>query len=360
MRGTDIQQDALFSTVNPGDRVPDDHPLRPIRTMVNHALKELIPEFELLYSHTGRGSIPPEKLLRAQLLMVFYTIRSERMLMEQINYNLLFRWFVGFSMDDEVWNHSTFTKNRDRLLEGKIAHKFFAQIKSQAEKAGLLSSELFSVDGALLEALASIKSVRPKNDQDPPQSRGRNPWIDFKGEKRSRDTHESKTGPDAYSFKKSLYTASKPSYMGHLLMENRNGLVVNAQVTQGTGTAEREAAIEMIGALEVSKRITLGADKGYDTTDFVKGCRLLKVTPHVAQNNTNRSSAIDGRTTRHEGYSKSLTIRKRIEECFGWAKTVGGIRKSRFIGREKLEFQFTLTFAAFNLVRMRNLGVASC
>jgi len=360
MRGTDIQQDALFSTVNPGDRVPDDHPLRPIRTMVNHALKELSPEFELLYSHTGRGSIPPEKLLRAQLLMVFYTIRSERMLMEQINYNLLFRWFVGFSMDDEVWNHSTFTKNRDRLLEGEIAHKFFAQIKSQAEKAGLLSSEHFSVDGTLLEALASIKSVRPKDEQNPPQSGGRNPWIDFKGEKRSRDTHESKTDPDAYSFKKSQYTASKPSYMGHLLMENRNGLVVDAQVTQATGTAEREAAIEMVGALQGNNRITLGADKGYDTADFVEDCRLLKATPHVAQNNTNRSSAIDGRTTRHAGYRKSLTIRKRIEECFGWAKTVGGIRKSRFIGREKLDFQFTLTFAAFNLVRMRNLGVASC
>jgi len=360
MRGTDIQQETLFSTINPSDRVPGNHPLRPIRTMVNHALNELSIEFGLLYSHTGRGSIPPEKLLRAQLLMVLYTIRSERMLMEQINYNLLFRWFVGFSMDDEVWNHSTFTKNRDRLLEGEIAHKFFAQIRQQAEKAGLLSSEHFSVDGTLLEALASIKSVRPKDEQEPPKSGGRNPWIDFKGEKRSRDTHESKTDPDAYSFKKSQFIAAKPSYMGHLLMENRNGLVVDAQVTQATGTAEREAAIEMIGAVEGSQRITLGADKGYDTTDFVEDCRLLKTTPHVAQNNTNRSSAIDGRTTHHAGYKKSLTIRKRIEECFGWAKTIGGIRKSRFIGREKLDFQFALTFAAFNLVRMRNLGLASC
>jgi len=360
MRGTDIQQEALFSTINPSDRVPDNHPLRPIRTMVNHALKELSTEFELLYSHTGRGSIPPEKLLRAQLLMVLYTIRSERMLMEQINYNLLFRWFVGFSMDDEVWNHSTFTKNRDRLLEGEVAHKFFAQIRQQAEHACLLSSEHFSVDGTLLEALASTKSVRPKDEQEPPKPGGRNPWIDFKGEKRSRDTYESKTDPDAYSFKKSQYTAAKPSYMGHLLMENRNGLVIDAQVTQATGTAEREAAIEMVGALEGSKRITLGADKGYDTVDFVENCRLLKTTPHVAQNNTSRSSAIDGRTTRHTGYRKSLTIRKRIEECFGWAKTIGGIRKSRFIGRDKLDFEFVLTFAAFNLVRMRKLGLASC
>ena len=360
MRGADIQQDTLFSTVNPGDRVPSDHPLQPIRSMVNHALKELNPEFELLYSHTGRGSIPPEKLLRAQLLMILYTIRSERMLMEQINYNLLFRWFVGFSMDDEVWNHSTFTKNRDRLLEGKIAHKFFAQIKGQTERAGLLSSEHFSVDGTLLEALASIKSFRPKDEEEPPHGGGRNRWVNFKGEKLKRETHQSTTDPDAYPFKKGQFTASKLSYMGHVLMENRNGLVVDAQVTQATGSAEREAAIEMISALEGNSPVTLGADKGYDTEDFVSSCRLLKATPHVAQNNTNRSSAIDGRTTRHPSYKVSQRIRKRVEECFGWAKTVGGIRKSQFIGKEKLDFQFTLTFAAFNLVRMRNLGLASC
>ena len=302
--------------------------------MVNYALKELSLEFEMLYSHTGRGAIPPEKLLCAQLLMVLYIIiRSERMLMEQVNYNLLFCWFVGFSMDGELWSHSSFIKNRGRLFEGEIAHKFFAQIKSQAEKAGLLSREHFSVDGALLEARASIKSVRPKDEQNLPQAGGRNPRIDFKEEKRSRDTHESKADPDAYSLKKSQYIAAKPSYMGHLLMENRNGLVVYVLVTQVTGAAKREAAIEMVGALRGSQRITLGADKGCDTADFVEDCRQFKPTPHVAQNNTNRPSAIDGRTTRYAGYRKSLTICKRIEECFGWTKTVGGIRKSQFIGK---------------------------
>jgi len=360
MRGPDIQQDTLFSTVNPSDRVPQDHPLRPIRTMVNAALKEMDTEFNLLYAATGRDSIPPEKLLRAQVIMVLYTIRSERMLMEQINYNLLFRWFIGFSMDDEVWDHSTFTKNRDRLLNGDIAYQFFARIKDQAERAGLLSSEHFSVDGTLLEALASMKSYRPKGEEDPPEQKGRNPWVDFKGEKRGRDTHESKTDPEAYLYKKNKGSASKLSYLGHILMENRNGLVVDAQVTHATGTAEREAALEMVGALDGTKRTTLGADKNYDTESFVEECRLLKTTPHVAQNNSNRSSAIDGRTTSHPGYKISQTIRKRVEECFGWAKTVGGIRKSRFIGKEKLNTQFVLTFAAYNLVRMRNLGVSSC
>ena len=308
----------------------------------------------------GRTSIPPEKLLRAQLLMAFYTIRSERQLMEQINYNLLFRWFVGFSMDDEVWDHSSFTKNRDRLLEGEIAYRFFSEVLSRAKKADLLSREHFSVDGTLIEALSSLKSYRPKDEDGPPGGGGRNPSVDFHGEMRSRDTHESKTDKDALLFKKSKGTAAKLSYMGHVLMENRNGLVVKATVSQATGTAERETAAGLVNALGGSRRITLGADKNYDTQGFVGEARGMKVTPHVAQNDTHRSPAIDGRTTRHPGYAISQMKRKRIEECFGWLKTVGGLRKSRFIGREKLDFQFVITFAVYSLIRMRNLGVVSC
>jgi transposase len=359
MRGPDIQQDTLFSMVSPERRVPKDHPLRSIRKMVDQALKALDSEFAVLYSVYGRESIPPEKLLRAQLLMALYTIRSERQLMEQLDYNLLFRWFVGFSMDDEVWDHSTFTKNRNRLLGGDVARQFFAQVLGQAERADLLSKEHFSVDGTMIEALASLKSYRPKDEDDPPGG-GRNRWVDFRGEMRSRDTHESKTDKEALLYKKSQGTAAKLSYLGHVLMENRHGLVVDAQVTQATGTAEREAAVEMAAALSGTQRVTLGADKNYDTRDCVDNLRGANVTPHVAQNTSKRSSAIDGRTTCHEGYALSQRIRKRIEECFGWAKTVGGMRKSWFVGRAKLDFQFVLTFAAYNLVRMRNLEVARC
>ena len=361
MRGADIHQETLFSTVVPEQRVPKDHPLRPIREMVNEALAKLDEDFNALYAESGKPSIPPEKLLRAQLLKAFYTIRSDRQLMEQIDYNLLFRWFVGFSMDDEVWDHSTFSKNRDRLLEGEIAHRFFAKVLSQAERAGLLSKEHFSVDGTLIEALASLKSYRRKDEDEPPtQGGGRNPSVDFRGEKRRRETHESKTDPDARLFKKSAGTTAKLSYMGHVLMENRNGLVVRAKVTQATGKAEREAAVDLVDALGGSRRLTLGADKNYDTQGFVEEMRARNVTPHVAQNDTNRSSAIDERTTRHEGYRVSQTKRKRVEECFGWLKTIGGLRKSPFVGREKLDFQLVLTFAAYNLVRMRNLGVVPC
>jgi len=360
MSGPDKHQESLFSTVIPEHRVPADHPLRPIRKMVNKALKAMDRDFAALYAPNGRDSIPPEKLLRAQLLMTLYTIRSERQLMEQMDYNLLFRWFVGFLMDDVVWNHSTFSKNRDRLLAGEVAHRFFAQVAQQADRAGLLSKDHFSVDGTLLEALASLKSHRRKDEDEPPSGGGRNPTVDFHGEKRRRDTHESKTGKDALLFKKSKGTAAKLSYLGHLLMENRNGLVVNAKVTQATGTAEREAAVDLVQALGGTHRVTLGADKNYDTVGFVDDLRYAQVTPHVAQNDTHRRSAIDGRTTRHPGYQVSQIVRKRIEECFGWAKTVGGLRKSRFVGREKLNFQFALTFAAFNLVRMRNLGVEAC
>lgn len=360
MRGVDVQQDALFSSVSPDSRVPKDHPLRAIRTMVDKALKELDGDFNALYASSGRDSIAPEKLLRAQLLMALYTIRSERQLMEQINYNLLFRWFIGFSMNDEVWDHSSFTRNRDRVLSGEVAHRFFAEVLSQADGAGLLSREHFSVDGTLIEALASLKSYRPKDEDEPPGGGGRNRNVDFHGEKRSRDTHESKTDKDALLFKKSKGTAAKLSYLGHLLMENRNGLVVNARVTQATGTAEREAAVDMVCALSGTHRVTLGADKNYDTRDCVADLRSINVTAHVAQNTSNRSSAIDARTTRHPGYATSQVVRKRIEECFGWGKTIGGLRKSRFVGREKLDFQFVLTFAAYNLIRMRKLGVVAC
>ena len=291
--------------------------------------------------------------------MALYTIRSERQLMEQIDYNLLFRWFVGFSMDDPVWDHSTFTKNRNRLLEGEIARRFFSEVLGHADRAGLLSKEHFSVDGTLIEALASLKSYRPR-DEDGPPGGGRNPDVDFRGEKRRRDTHESKTDKDALLFKKSKGVAAKLSYMGHLLMENRHGLVTDARVTQATGTAEREAAVDMVAALSGTHRVTLGADKNYDTRDCIDDLRCANVTPHVAQNTSHRASAIDGHTTRHSGYAASQRFRKRIEECFGWAKTVGGLRKSRFVGREKLDFQFVLAMVAYNLVRLRNLGVASC
>ncbi|MCB1875140.1 MAG: IS5 family transposase [Chromatiales bacterium] len=361
MRGPDLQQDTLFSTASPESRVPKDHPLRPIRAMVDQALRELDSQFDALYSVYGRDSIPPEKLLRAQLVMALYTIRSERQLVEQINYNLLFRWFVGFSIDDEVWNHSTFTKNRDRLLGGDVARQFFSRVLGQADRAGLLSKEHFSVDGTLIEALASHKSYHPKDEEGPPPGTGgRNPSVDFRGKRRKRDTHESKTDKDALLYTKSKGQTAKLSYLGHLLMENRHGLVVDTRVTQTTGTAEREAAIAMARALKVGRRVTLGADKNYDTRNFVADLRHANVTPHVAQNTTNRASAIDARTTRHRGYATSQRFRKRIEECFCWAKTIGGMRKSRFVGRQKLDFSFVLTMAASNLVRMRNLGVASC
>lgn len=359
MRGPDIQQANLFSSVRPEDRVPKAHPLRRIRKMVNDALKELDQEFAAIYAPLGRDSIPPEKLLRAQLLQILYTIRSERLLMEQINYNLLFRWFVGFSMDDPVWNHSTFSKNRERLMEAEVAHKFFARVLAQARKRKLLSDEHFSVDGTLIEAWASAKSFRPKDDDSPPPSGGgRNPEVDFHGQKRCNDTHASTTDPEARMARKGKGKEAKLSFQGHLLMENRNGLVVDGRVTEANGTAERDAALGMVEALSGTHRVTLGADKGYDAEAFVALLRELKATPHIAQNDTSRSSAIDGRTTRHPGYAVSLC--KRIEECFGWAKTVGGLRKSRFVGRAKLDFMFMLTFAAYNLVRMRNLELEGC
>jgi len=353
MRGDDLQQQAMFSYISPEARVPKDHPLRPIQIMVDNALFDLAPLFKEMYSYTGRPSIPPEQILRALLLQIFYSIRSERMLVEQLEYNLLFRWFVGLSMDDKVWDHSVFSKNRDRLIKHDVATKFFETIRRQAETAALLSNEHFTVDGTLIEAWASMKSFRPKDDQDPPSSGGRNSEVDFKGEKRKNQTHQSTTDPEARLLKKGKGKEAKLCFMGHALMENRSGLVVDSRLTQATGTAERNAALEMIEDVPGTKQITLGADRGYDVSSFVKDLRQLRATPHVAQKT--KGTAIDKRTTRHAGYQTSLKIRKRVEEIFGWVKTTGALRKTRHRGLERVECTFTLAVTAYNLVRMRNL-----
>ena len=355
MRGEDSNQQAMFSYISPEARVPKDHPLRPIRAMVDSMLMDLAPLFREMYSHTGRPSTPPEQLLRASLLQVLYSIRSERMLVEQLDYNLLFRWFVGLSMDDKVWDHSTFSKNRDRLMQFEVATAFFQAAKGLAERAGLMSKDHFTVDGTLIEAWASMKSFRPKNDQDqdPPASSGRNTEVDFKGQKRKNDTHQSTTDPDARLLKKGKGKEAKLCFMGHALMENRNGLVVDSRLTEANGRAEWEAALEMVENLPGTNRITVGADKGYDVPVLVDGLRENRATPHVAQKA--KGSAIDGRTTRHEGYQVSLRIRKRVEEIFGWLKTVAGLRKTRHRGLELVGWMFEFAMAAYNLVRMRNI-----
>src|SRR3954449_12496275 len=356
MRGQDRQQSAMFSYVSPEERVPAEHPLRPIREMADVALKSLSPVFDGMYATFGRPSIAPEKLLRALLVQVLYTVRSERMLMEQLQYNLLFRWFVGMNMDEPVWVPTVFSKNRDRLMEGDVAEKFFALILDQAAAAGLLSDEHFSVDGTLIEAWASQKSFQRKDRPAPPPDDPGNPTVDFHGETRSNETHQSTTDPDARLARKSGGHESKLAYCGNVLIENRNGLVVDTELVQCNGTAERDAAMLMAERVEGTERITLAADKGYDTKDFVREMRGMNVTPHVSQN-TKRpgGSAIDGRTTRHEGYQVSQRKRKRIEEVFGWVKTVGTLRKTRHRGLEAVGWVFTFTATAYNLVRMRNL-----
>jgi transposase len=361
MRGPDLQQSSTFSYVGLEERVPKDHPLRKVRTLVDAALVELSAEFEAMYSAVGRPSIAPEKLLRALLLQVLFTIRSERMLMEQLDYNLLFRWFVGLSMDDPVWVPTVFTKNRDRLLEGDIAQAFFARIVELARSHELLSDEHFTVDGTLIEAWAGHKSFQRKDapkDTPPPDDPG-NPTVNFRGEKRSNASHESKTDPEARLARKSQGHESKLAYQGHVMMDNRHGLVINTRLTQASGHAERDAAAEMVGELAGTHRCTLGADKGYDTRAFVDQMREQNVTPHVAQNQSNRRSAIDERTTRHSGYKVSQRTRKRVEEIFGWMKTVGLMRKTRHRGVERVGWMFTFTAAAYNLVRIRNLLAAT-
>lgn len=359
MRGFDNQQSAMYSYLSPEQRVPADHPLRPIREMVDRALKGLSRRFNEIYSATGRPSIPPEKLLRALLLQVLYTVRSERLLMEQLEYNLLFRWFVGLNMDEPVWVPTVFSKNRDRLLEGDVAGRFFDGVLGQAREADLLSDEHFSVDGTLIEAWASQKSFQRKDrGEGPPADDPGNPTVNFHGEKRSNDTHKSTTDADARLARKSGGHEAKLAYCGNVLIENRNGLVVDTELLQCNGTAERDAAMLMAERLDGANRVTLGADKGYDTKEFVKEMRGINVTPQIAQN-SNRSggSAIDERTTRHVGYQVSQQKRKRIEEVFGWLKTVASLRKTRHRGVQKVGWVFTFAAAAYNLVRMRNLAV---
>jgi transposase len=373
MRGSDRRSGELFSYVDVETRVRSDHPLRAIRSIVNETLEALTGEFDALYvAGAGRPSIPPEMLLRAMLLQAFYTIRSERQLMERLEFDLLFRWFVGLSADAPAWDHSTFSKNRDRLLDGEVAAKFLAAVLTRPQVKRLLSNQHFSADGTLIEAWASLKSFTPKPAEaggagGPPGdgaggagsgSGGRNAEVDFKGESRSNATHRSTTDPEALLYRKGPGMEAKLCYIGHGLMENRSGLIVDARLTLVSGHAERLAALEMIEARADRQRaITLGADKGYDAADFVEELRTLNVRPHVAQKR--RHSAIDGRTTRHAGYATSQRVRKRIEEAFGWIKTIGGLRKTRFIGRARTDWAFTFAAAAYNLVRLPKLLAAA-
>ncbi len=359
MRGCDDRTGSLFSYVDLERRIRSDHPLRTIRRLVDDALSSMDSTFSDLYSAFGRPSIAPERLLRAMLLQAFYSIRSERQLMERLNHDLLFRWFVGLGIDDTVCDPSTFSKNRDRLLEGDVAAQFLTAILALPRVRRLLSQEHFSVDGTLIEAWASMKSFKPKetgdpDDKDPPQ--GRNPEVDFRGQRRSNETHVSTTDPEARLYRKGSGMEAKLCFMGHALMENRHGLIVDACVTQADGHAERTAALAMIEPrADRPNRITLGADKAYDAQDFVNELRSMNVTPHVAQNTSRRRSAIDGRVTRHAGYALSQKIRKRIEEAFGWSKEIAGMGKTRFRGRARVGLAFSFVAAAYNLVRLPRL-----
>jgi transposase len=355
MRGEDQKQEAMFSYVSPDKRVPADHPLRGVREMVDTILNEMSPRFGRLYSEVGRPSIAPERLLRALLLQIFYSVRSERLLVEQLQYNLLFRWFVGMDMDEEVWNRAVLSKNRERLLNEGTAEVFFQRVLKQARP--YLSDEHFTADGTLLEAWASHKSFR-RNDGNGGTPNG-NREVDFHGEQRHNDTHQSTTDPEARLYKKSKGSEAKLSYLGHALMENRNGLLVKTMVTEANGTAERDAALLMAEKIPGAKRVTLGGDKNYDTKDFVRELRGMNITPHVAQNNRNRASAIDERTTRHLSYEVSQRERKRIEESFGWMKIIGMLKKVKLRGLEKVGWLFTFVGAAYNLYRLQRLRAAA-
>jgi transposase len=361
MRGSDTQQAGMFSYLSPEERVPTTHPLRPIRQYVDTALTVLSPKLERLYARTGRPSIAPETLLRALLLQVLYSLRSERLLMEELQYNLLFRWFVGLDLDAPVWDVTVFTKNRDRLLAGEVATACFEQVLAQATAQRLLSDEHFTVDGTLIEAWAGQKSFKKTAEPAPvpPSDDPGNPSVTFRGERRTNATHASTTDPEARLYKKAAGQEAKLCFLGHVLMENRHGLVVNATVTPATGTAEREAALALLRERPGRQRVTVGGDKNYDTQAFVQDLRALQVTPHVAQHTTNRASAIDGRTTRHPGYTVSQQKRKRVEEVFGWLKTVGLIRKVKLRGVQRVGWLFTFAAAVYNLVRMRNLVEAA-
>jgi len=369
MRGRDDRDEGLFSYVRLEERVPADHPLRAIRSLADEALAALNERFEALYSQTGRPSIPPEHLLRATLLQAFFSVRSERLLMEQIDYNLLFRWFVGLPMDAEVWHPTVFTKNRDRLLDADVAREFLAALLGLVQVKRLLSDEHFTVDGTLIDAWASMKSFRPKDGSGEPPAPGRNGERNFRREKRSNETHASVTDPDARLYRKGNGQTSRLCFMGHVLMENRNGLVVDATLTHATGTAEREATLTMLDrrrgghkrGAHATRRITLGADKAYDVTGFIGDLRQRKVTPHIVVNGAvskrgkPRKTAIDRRTTRHPGYAVSQRIRKRVEEVFGWVKAQAGFDQVKVRGRKKAEAVFTFATAAYNLIRIPKL-----
>jgi transposase len=361
MRGLDERPEGFFSYVRLEERIPADHPLRPIKDLADEALGSLNKRFEGLYSSMGRPSIPPEMLLRATLLQAFFSVRSERMLMEQINYNLLFRWFVGLPMDAEVWHPTVFTHNRDRLLEADVAHEFLAALLALPQVKKLLSSEHFSVDGTLIDAWASMKSFRPKDGSGEPPSPGRNGERNFHKEKRSNETHASTTDPDARLYRKADGRESRLCFMGHVLMENRNGLAVDATLTRATGTAEREATLAILNRRKGGRRITLGADKAYDVAAFVEDLRGRQVTPHIAINGrvskhgVVRKTAVDGRTTRHPGYRASQICRKRIEEVFGWIKAQAGLAKLKVRGCAKANAVFIFAVAAYNLIRIPKL-----
>jgi transposase len=355
MRGVEEVQGAMFSYVSLENRVPKKHPLRKVRVLVDAALQEMDGALTIMYSHVGRPSIPPEYLIRALLVQIFYSIRSERLLMEQLDYNLLFRWFVGLGVDDEVWDASVFAKNRDRLVDHEVGRGLLAAVVSQAKSKGLVSDEHFSVDGTLIQAWASIKSFRRKDDHTPPPSGGSNIETDFRGEKRSNDTHRSTTDPECRLYKKAEGQESKLCYLGHALMENRNGLAVDACVTQADGCAERNAAMSMADAIRTEGPVTLGADKGYDAAEFVKRLRQAKVVPHIAQNTSNRRSAMPDTIAKTPGYAVSQLARKRIEEIFGWAKEIGGMAQTKLRGTAKVDWRFSMTLAAYNLVRMHRL-----
>ncbi len=361
MRGKTKTQDWLFSYVPIEERIAISHPLRAIKERVDAILRRMSPDFDRIYSDTGRPSIPPEYLLKSLLLQVLYTIRSERLLLEQLDYNLLYRWFVGLGADDPIWEETVFSKNRQRLLDGDIADRFFIEVITEAEREGLVSTDHFTVDGTVVQAWASLKSFQKKEDdkganKDDSDPKPRNPEINFHGEKRCNDTHESKTDPESRLYRKSQNQGAELSYLGHVTMENRNGLAIDHRLTQATGTAEREAAIEMAMGLPGKGRKTLGADKGYDTKDCVESLKLLNVTPHVAQNKKRRGgSAIDGRTSRHSGYEVSQRVRKRVEEIFGWLKTVGPMRQTHFRGQARVAWMFAFSLGVYNLVRINNL-----
>jgi transposase len=349
MRGDDRQESEMFLYGSLEERVPEKHPLRPVRAMVDAALESMSGRFDEMYAKAGRPSIAPERLLRALLLQALYSIRSERMLVEQLEYNLLFRWFVGLNMSEPAWNHAVFSKNRERLLAGEVAHELFACVVEQARALKLLSDEHFTVDGTLIEAWASHKSFKPKDGGD-------DPGDDFRGQTRRNDTHRSTTDPEAKLYRKGHGQESRLAYLGHVMMDNRHGIAIDTLLTEAHGRAEREAALAMAAHLPGrNKRVTLGADKGYDTLDFVKGLRQYAVTPHVAQNISGRSSRIDERTTRHDGYVLSQRKRKLVEQVFGWIKTTAGLRKTKHRGRERVSWMFTFAAAAYNLIRVRNI-----